>query len=73
MTPPPRLDNPPRHYPLDMVINANPAWMGSLGGDDVIAFIGAENLEQWPAVAASGPPLVVGIPSGWLATVWGQL
>lgn len=73
ITPPPRLDYPLRHYPLDMGLsNANPAWMGSLGGDDVIAFIGAENLEQWNAVAATGPPAIVGVPSGWLATVWGQ-
>ncbi|KAL1955504.1 hypothetical protein VTO42DRAFT_8458 [Malbranchea cinnamomea] len=72
LTPPPRLDYS-RPYPLDLSVNnSNPAWMVSLGGDDVIAFIGGDNCEQWSTAAGSTPPQVVGVPSGWLATIWGQ-
>lgn len=47
---------------------------GSLGGDDVIAFIAGESCEDWvAAAAAAGAAQVGGVSAGWLRVVWAKV
>ncbi|BDD62959.1 hypothetical protein MPDQ_007854 [Monascus purpureus] len=39
------------------------------GGDDLLAFLDGCECEQWPSMTTSE----IGIPAGWLSTVWGEL
>jgi hypothetical protein len=40
----------------------------SLGGDDVLAFLEGCECDQWSGMG----PSEVGIPAGWLSTVWAE-
>ncbi|PWY82147.1 hypothetical protein BO70DRAFT_387247 [Aspergillus heteromorphus CBS 117.55] len=47
-------------------VNSNGLWSTSLGGDDVLAFLEGSEYDQLPAMV----PSEVGVPAGWLSTVW---
>ncbi|KAA8649904.1 hypothetical protein EYZ11_001164 [Aspergillus tanneri] len=47
-------------------VSTNGLWSTSLGGDDVLAFLEGCEYEQWAMMM----PSEVGIPAGWLSTVW---
>jgi hypothetical protein len=44
----------------------NSLWATSLGGDDVLAFLDGSEYTQLPGTM----PSAVGVPAGWLNTVW---
>lgn len=67
MLPPPgSVGYPAASAPLAYDGADNAMWYASLGGDDVLAFLDGCSCEQWPSISTSG----VGIPTGWLSTVW---
>jgi hypothetical protein len=71
ITPPPRSDCTPRPPTADLgTPGSDLTWMSSLGGDDVIAFIGGDSCDQWLPDAPFFSK--VGVPSGWLGTIWGR-
>ncbi|EEP75851.1 conserved hypothetical protein [Uncinocarpus reesii 1704] len=53
--------------PLPPDLCTSAAWVGSLGGDDVIAFMDGEGVEKWSRGAAMAQ---AGVQSGWLTMIW---
>ncbi|KAL2006318.1 hypothetical protein VTN00DRAFT_9972 [Thermoascus crustaceus] len=69
MLPPPgSVSYPAASAPTTLDGGDNTMWSASLGGDDVLAFLDGCSYEQWPSISTSG----VGIPTGWLSTVWAE-
>ena len=68
MLPPPGSIGHPGASPpatLDGLETFNSLWSTSLGGDDVLAFLEGSECTQYPSAASE-----VGVPAGWLSTVW---
>ncbi|KAL2853460.1 fungal-specific transcription factor domain-containing protein [Aspergillus pseudoustus] len=69
MLPPPGSVGHPGASPpvtVDGMDMFNSLWATSLGGDDVLAFLDGSEYTQSPGIM----PSEVGIPAGWLNTVW---
>ncbi|KAL4760539.1 putative C6 transcription factor [Aspergillus foveolatus] len=77
MLPPPGSVGHPAASPpatIDGLESFNNLWSTSLGGDDVLAFLEGSNYAQSPSSGAGAAgmsvPSEVGVPTGWLSTVW---
>ncbi|KAL4885276.1 fungal-specific transcription factor domain-containing protein [Aspergillus karnatakaensis] len=71
MLPPPGSVGHPGASPpatLDGYDSYNSLWATSLGGDDVLAFLEGSEYAQSPGML----PSEVGVPAGWLSTVWAE-
>ncbi|KAL2817362.1 fungal-specific transcription factor domain-containing protein [Aspergillus granulosus] len=71
MLPPPGSVGHPGASPpvtVDGMDMFNSLWATSLGGDDVLAFLDGSEYSQSPGTM----PSEVGIPAGWLSTVWAE-
>jgi hypothetical protein len=69
MLPPPGSVGHPGASPpvtVDSMDTFNSLWATSLGGDDVLAFLDGSEYTQLPGTM----PSEVGVPAGWLNTVW---
>ncbi|KAL2800036.1 fungal-specific transcription factor domain-containing protein [Aspergillus keveii] len=69
MLPPPGSVGHPGASPpvtVDSMDMFNSLWATSLGGDDVLAFLDGSEYTQLPGTM----PSAVGVPAGWLNTVW---
>ncbi|KAJ0417001.1 fungal-specific transcription factor domain-containing protein [Aspergillus carlsbadensis] len=69
MLPPPGSVGHPGASPpvtVDSMDTFNSLWATSLGGDDVLAFLDGSEYTQLPGTM----PSEVGVPAGWLSTVW---
>ncbi|KAL4917516.1 fungal-specific transcription factor domain-containing protein [Aspergillus aurantiobrunneus] len=69
MLPPPGSVGHPGASPpatLDGLESFNSLWATSLSGDDVLAFLDGSEPAQSPGMM----PSEVGVPAGWLSTVW---
>jgi hypothetical protein len=77
MLPPPGSVGHPAASPpatIDGLESFNNLWSTSLGGDDVLAFLEGSTYVQSPSSGAGAAcmsvPSEVGVPTGWLSTVW---
>ncbi|KAL5338851.1 fungal-specific transcription factor domain-containing protein [Aspergillus crustosus] len=71
MLPPPGSVGHPGASPpatLDGFDNYNSLWATSLVGDDVLTFLEGSEYAQSPGLV----PSEVGVPAGWLSTVWAE-
>ncbi|KAL4901877.1 hypothetical protein BDW74DRAFT_159097 [Aspergillus multicolor] len=73
MLPPPGSVGHPGASPpatIDGAESFSHLWSTSLGGDDILAFLEGSEYVPSPGAGGMSVPSEVGVPTGWLSTVW---